>query len=446
MTKKTDAAGKKPLTLEDLAAWAKNPRVISDEALAGLGGSIKAWGNLAGIVYNEQLGALVCGHQRIKVLRAKGATIRYDGETPSVVDPETGETFPIRVVSWNQQQHAAACIAGNNTMISGTFSSDVLPMLHELADSDPGLFESAGFGGLLETLGMQFADKRKPGSGDPDNAPGAPDPNDTVTKLGDIWIVGNHRIGCMDCIKDEDALKRLFAGGLADACVTDPPYNVDLGASMKDKLRGAKHKKIENDNLGADFYAFLLGTCKTIIGYTKGACYLCMSCQEIHTLHRAWLDAGGHWSTWVIWAKDTFTMGRADYQRQYEPILYGWGEGTKHFWCGARDQGDIWQIKRPRRNPVHPTQKPVELIERAIVNSSKSRDTVFDPFHGSGTTAVACERTGRAARTCELDPAYVDVQCARMIKLFGLNAIRESDGLVFPSDAPVWKKFEDYAG
>ena len=141
--------------------------------------------------------------------------------------------------------------------------------------------------------------------------------------------------------------------------------------------------------------------------------YICMSSSELDALQRAFREAGGKWSTFVIWAKHTFTLGRADYQRQYEPILYGWKEGTQHFWCGARDQGDVWHFDKPSRNDLHPTMKPVALVERAIRNSSKSRDIILDPFGGSGTTMIAAERLGRRARLVELDSKYVDVTILR---------------------------------
>jgi hypothetical protein len=156
-----------------------------------------------------------------------------------------------------------------------------------------------------------------------------------------------------------------------------------------------------------------------------------MSSSELHTLQRAWLDAGGKWSTFVIWAKNTFTLGRSDYQRQYEPILYGWKAGSDHFWCGARDQGDVWHHDKPRANDLHPTMKPVELVERAIRNSSKSRDIVLDLFGGSGTTLIACERAGRAARLMELDPKYVDVIVTRWQEFTGRAATLEGEGSSF---------------
>ena len=137
---------------------------------------------------------------------------------------------------------------------------------------------------------------------------------------------------------------------------------------------------------------FLYDACVNILTVCKGAIYVCMSSSELHTLQKAFVAAGGKWSTFVIWAKNTFTLGRADYQRQYEPILYGWKQGTDHFWCGARDQGDVWFVKKPQKNDLHPTMKPVELVERAVINSSKSRDIVLDCFGGSGTTLIACEK------------------------------------------------------
>ena len=191
---------------------------------------------------------------------------------------------------------------------------------------------------------------------------------------------------------------------------------------MKDKLRGKTHRKIANDNLGADFERFLYDACVNILAVTKGAVYICMSSSELHTLEKAFREAGGHWSTFVIWAKNTFTMGRSDYQRQYEPILYGWKEGTDHFWCGARDQGDVWFVKKPVANDLHPTMKPVELVERAVRNSSKGRDTVLDPFGGSGTTLIACEKAGRQARLIELEPKYCDVIIRRWEEFTGRQA------------------------
>jgi DNA modification methylase len=156
-----------------------------------------------------------------------------------------------------------------------------------------------------------------------------------------------------------------------------------------------------------------------------------MSSSELDTLQAAFRAAGGKWSTFIIWAKNTFTMGRADYQRQYEPILYGWKDGAQHYWCGARDQGDVWHIKKPHKNDLHPTMKPVELMERAVRNSSKTRDIVLDPFGGSGTTLIACEKSGRRARLIELDPKYCDVIVSRWESFTGKDAQLSGGDLTF---------------
>ncbi len=250
-----------------------------------------------------------------------------------------------------------------------------------------------------------------------------------VTVPGDLWILGNHRVLCGDSTQMA-AIERVLDGGLADLTWTDPPYGVNYGATMKDKLRG-KSRTIANDNLGEAFGPFLYDACVNILAVTKGAVYICMSSSELHTLEKAFRDAGGHWSTFIIWAKNTFTMGRSDYQRQYEPILYGWKEGGRHFWCGARDQGDVWFVKKPVKNDLHPTTKPVELIERALDNSSNTHDTVLDPFGGSGSTLIACERLGRKARLVELEPHYCDVIVRRFAEFTGRPALLDGDGRTF---------------
>ena len=225
-------------------------------------------------------------------------------------------------------------------------------------------------------------------------------------------------------------VEKLMGGQLADMSFCDAPYNVDYGNSAKDKMRG-KDRRILNDALGEGFYHFLYDACVNLLMVTKGACYMSMSSSELDTLQRAFKAAGGKWSTFIIWAKNTFTLGRADYQRQYEPILYGWKDGSQHYWCGARDQGDVWFVNKPRVNDLHPTMKPVELVERAITNSSKSRDIVLDLFGGSGTTLIAAERTGRSARLMELDPRYVDVIVQRWQDYTGNKAVLDGEDRTF---------------
>ena len=256
------------------------------------------------------------------------------------------------------------------------------------------------------------------GNTDEDAVPEAPET--PVSKPGDLWRLGNHLLLCGDSTVLAN-VERVLDGAPADMVFTDPPYNVDYGNSAKDKQRGT-NRTIMNDNLGDSFEKFLYDASVNMLTVCKGALYICMSSSELHTLQKAFIDAGGKWSTFVIWAKNTFTLGRADYQRQYEPILYGWKQGMDHFWCGARNQGDVWFVNKPVRNELHPTMKPVELVERAINNSSKSRDIVLDSFGGSGTTMIACEKLNRQCRMLELDPKYVDVIVKRWEEFTGKKA------------------------
>jgi len=278
-----------------------------------------------------------------------------------------------------------------------------------------------------DQLSELLAEEPLEGLTDPDEAPDLPE--QSCSRRGDLWLLGDHRVLCGDATAMPD-VERLMGGVLADMAFTDPPYNVDYGGKGGAKPPG-KGRRILNDALGEAFARFLEAACTNLLAVTKGACYVCMSSSELHTLQRAWLDAGGKWSTFVIWAKNTFTLGRSDYQRQYEPILYGWKAGTEHFWCGARDQGDVWFVDKPRANDLHPTMKPVELVERAIRNSSKSRDIILDLFGGSGTTLIAAERTGRAARLLELDPKYVDVIVTRWQEYTGETAVLDGEDRTF---------------
>ncbi len=250
---------------------------------------------------------------------------------------------------------------------------------------------------------------------------------ETRCKPGDIWQLGRHRLLCGDATQVTD-MEKLMDGKKADMVFTDPPYNVNYGATMKDTLRKKDGQKsagrtIMNDNLGDNFKQFLTDACANIVNFCKGAIYICMSSSELHTLYNSFVESGGKWSTFIIWAKNTFTLGRSDYQRQYEPILYGWPQGAKHYWCGDRDQADVWEYNKPQVNDLHPTMKPLELVARAIKNSSQANDLVADFFGGSGSTLIACEQLNRVCYMSELDPKFCDVILTRWENLAGKEAI-----------------------
>lgn len=400
--------------VEKLIPYARNARTHSDDQVAQIAASIAEFGWTNPILAGAD-GIVIAGHARLLAARKLGMT-----EVPVIVLDHLTES-----------QRRALVLADNRLALNAGWDEEMLRVEMAALDEDGFNLEVAGF--TDEEIEGLLRDPEEVHAGNTDDDAVPETPETAVSIPGDVWILGEHRLLCGDATQMTD-VEKVLAGGLADMVFCDPPYNVNYGATMKDKLRGNK-RKIANDDLGQAFEQFLRDACVNILAVTKGAIYVCMSSSELHTLQKAFREAGGHWSTFVIWAKNTFTMGRSDYQRQYEPILYGWKEGTDHFWCGARDQGDVWFIKKPHANDLHPTMKPVELVERAIRNSSKSRDTVLDPFGGSGSTLIACEKSGRQARVIELDPKYCDVVCRRFHEFSGNPATLESDGRKFPEVA-----------
>jgi DNA modification methylase len=396
-----------PWPIDQLRPYERNPRTHSETQVDQIAASMVEFGWTNPVLVDEQ-GGILAGHGRLHAARKLGLA----------------EVPVIRFEHLSEAQKRAYLIVDNQLTLNSAWDDALLA--EELAWLRDERFD-LDLVGLdateLERL-LAIADGESESDGAEDEVPEPPE--DPVSKPGDLWVLGNHRLLCGDATVLAD-VERALGGKLADMTFCDPPYNVDYANSPKDKLRG-KHRPIMNDNLGGGFEAFLRDACANILSVTKGACYVCMSSSELHTLQRAFTAAGGRWSTFVIWAKNTFTLGRADYQRQYEPILYGWKDGAEHYWCGARDQGDVWFFDKPVRNDLHPTMKPVALVERAIRNSSKTRDLVLDPFGGSGSTLIACEKTRRHARLMELDPKYVDTIILRWQAWTGEQATLAEDG------------------
>jgi DNA modification methylase len=397
--------------VDKLIPFARNARTHSDEQVAQIAASIAEFGWTNPILAGAD-GIVIAGHARLLAARKLRMT-----EVPVIVLDHLTET-----------QRRALVLADNRLAINAGWDEEMLKVELESLQEDGFDLDIVGF--TDEEIENLLRDPGAPVEGQTDEDAVPEEQEKVITVPGDVWLLGEHRVLCGDATQMAD-VEKVLGGGLADMVFCDPPYGVNYGATMKDKLRGKSHRKIANDNLGDDFGPFLRDACANMLAVTKGAIYVCMSSSELHTLQKAFREAGGHWSTFVIWAKNTFTMGRSDYQRQYEPILYGWKEGTDHFWCGARDQGDVWFIKKPHVNDLHPTMKPVELVERAIRNSSKGRDTVLDPFGGSGTTLIACEKAGRQARLIELEPKYCDVICRRFQEFSGKEATLDGDGRGF---------------
>ena len=389
--------------IERLIPYARNARVHSDAQVAQIAASIAEFG-FNNPVLTDPEGGIIAGHGRVMAARKLNYT-----HVPVIT---LGHLTP--------NQKRAFMLADNKLALNAGWDDDMLRLeLEALAAQDFSLeltgFDEQELQNLLAEVGeVSLLD-----------ADEAPEPQArAVTVPGDLWILRNHRVLCGDGTRGED-LARILEGKHCDLVFTDLPYNVDYCGKAPSKM------KLANDNLGAEFGNFLQAACRAMLEVSKGPLYVCMSSGELHRLYAAFTQSGGHWSTYIIWAKNTFTLGRSDYQRQYEPILYGWPEGTKHFWCGDRDQGDVWFVDKPHRNELHPTMKPVALMERAIENSSQPGNLVLDPFAGSGSTAMACETTRRHARLVELDALYVDVIVRRWQTFTGRTAVLNQDDRSF---------------
>jgi DNA modification methylase len=395
------------MPVESLVPYARNPR-NNTAAIDAVKASIAEFGFRQPIVVDEKL-VVIVGHTRLEAAKALGL-----------------KTVPVHVAEGLSPAQAKAYRLMDNRSHENAQWDDELLRL-EFGDLKLDDFDLALTGFVSEELDKLLDAEQIDGLTDADEVP--PVPEQPVSKPGDLWILGDHRVLCGDSTVMTD-VEKLMDGQLADMSFCDAPYNVDYANATRNKAL-AKDRRILNDALGVGFYQFLYDACVNLLMVTKGACYMSMSSSELDTLQRAFREAGGKWSTFIIWAKNTFTLGRADYQRQYEPILYGWKDGSQHYWCGARDQGDVWFIDKPRVNDLHPTMKPVELVERAITNSSKSRDIVLDLFGGSGTTLIAAELTGRFARLMELDPKYADVIVTRWQNHTGKVAVLDGEDRTF---------------
>jgi len=396
--------------IDKLLPYARNARTHSESQVAQIAASIAEFGFVNPCLVGGD-GVLVAGHGRLMAARKLGL-----------------ESVPVVVLDHlTTTQRRALVIADNRIAENSGWDEAMLRIELDALREDGFDLDITGFD--ADALAELMAGDEPDNAGHTDDEEVPEDPETPISKPGDVWVMGDHRLLCGDAT-DAASYVLLTAGAKANMVFTDPPYNVDYANTATDKQRGT-YRPILNDNLGEGFQAFLEAALAPMLAHCSGAVYIAMSSSELDTLQAAFRAAGGKWSTFIIWAKNTFTLGRSDYQRQYEPILYGWPDGARRHWCGDRDQGDVWQIKKPAKNDLHPTMKPVELVERAIRNSSRPGNVVLDPFGGSGTTLIAAEKSGRVAWLIELDPKYCDVIVRRWQDWTGEQAVREVDGGLF---------------
>jgi DNA modification methylase len=330
---------------------------------------------------------------------------------------------------WSEGQKRAYVLADNQLALHAGWDMNLLTV--EMAELNLEGFDLDLIGFDDKMLSKLLADSVE-GNTDADEIPEVP--INPVSVRGDTWIMGNHRLRCGDSTAQTD-LDELLQGKLADILFTDPPWNVNYGAVKAGNAQGYKPRTILNDHMTDDKWAeFVAGFCGAFQAGTKpGAlAYVVMSAQEWPSLDKGLREAGFHWSSTIIWVKDSLVLSRKDYHTQYEPIWYGWNDGGPRLMqVPDRKQSDIWNVARPKVSELHPTTKPVELIERALLNSSVRESVVLDLFGGSGSTLIACEAQGRHARLMELDPKYVDVIVKRWQDFSGQKATLEGDGRTF---------------
>jgi len=403
--------------LERLVEYASNPRQ-NDAVIDRMVAAIEEFGFRIPIVATSD-GTVVDGHLRLKAAR------KLKLETVPVVLAD--ELTPAQIKAFR--------LLANQSSMWAEWDDELLKQeLEDLIDLDYDLaltgFDALDLERLLEqedALGLSSLTSQE-------EAP-LVSPERPITQPNDLWILGTHRLLCGDMLHAAQ-VETLLQGVPADMALTDPPYNVNYGRSLKAnwRVKSGKQKRQEifNDNLKEEFEVFLMRACRTLLKVTKGAVYISMAYTEMPALIKSFQRAGGHYSTSIIWVKNHFALGQADYHNQYEPILYGWKEGHDHYWCGSRTESNVWHIAKAASNPLHPTQKPVALMERALVNSSQKGHIVFDPFGGSGSTLIACEKLNRQCRMIEIDPHYCDVIIKRWQDYSGKQALHGTSGQPFP--------------
>jgi site-specific DNA-methyltransferase (adenine-specific) len=388
---------------DKLIPFAKNSRTHSPQQVAQIAASIKEWGFTTPILVDPE-GSVIAGHGRLMAAQKL--------ELPKV---------PVVVAKdWTDAQKRAYVIADNKLALNAGWDENLLNL--ELTELGEGGFDISLTGFSAEELEALKPIVMGGGLTDDDAVPEAAE--ESVTKVGDVWVMGKHRLLCGDSTKVDD-LRKLCADQLVDMWLTDPPYNVAYEGKTKDALT------IKNDSMQDDtFRQFLRDAYVSADTVMKpGAVfYIWHADSEGYNFRGAAKDAGWKVRQCLIWKKSSMVMGRQDYHWKHEPCLYGWKEGASHLWATDRKQTTILEFDRPSRSTDHPTMKPVSLFEYQLLNNTKGGDIVLDSFGGSGTTLIAAEKNGRVARLLELDPKYCDVIVKRWQEYTGKDATLESTG------------------
>jgi DNA modification methylase len=398
-----------------LIPYARNSRTHSDDQVQQIASSIKEFGFTNPILISET-DDIIAGHGRLLAAKFLGIT-----EVPC-----------IRLAHLNEQQRKAYVIADNKLALNAGWDDELLALeLGELKDAE---FDLNLTGFSEDELANLLIQETEEGLTDEDAVP--EEPETPVSVEGDVWVLGNHRLMCGDSTSI-DAVERLTGGQKVDMIFTDPPYGMSYGGGRArgdhslDKETGGvnlkAHGEIIGDNLqGDDLLTMVRDAIATARSWAKdgGGTYVCFTWRTYAEFEAALQSCGLEVKNCIVWDKKSIGLGNSHYRPQHEFIFYCGGE-----WHGDKSESDVWYMSRGSTGDyVHPTQKPVELIERAINNSSKSGDSVIDSFGGSGSTLIACEKLHRHARLMELDPKYCDVTIKRWQDFTGQQAFHQETG------------------
>ncbi len=381
------------VSIDKLIPYARNARTHSKEQIKQLRASLREFGFVNPVIVDKEYN-IIAGHGRVMAAKEEGIT-----SVPCVFAEHLTDA-----------QKRAYILADNRLALNAGWDEEMLSV--ELSDLQTNAFD-------LSLLGFSDAEMNKFLGGmedakDDDFDVDAELQKPTLTKAGDLWLLGNHRLICGDSTKPE-TYTLLMDGKPANLAVTDPPYNVNYEGTAG---------KIKNDNMAGDaFYQFLLDAFTQMekVMAPDASIYVFHADTEGLNFRKAFTDAGFYLSGTCIWKKQSLVLGRSPYQWQHEPVLFGWKKTGKHAWYSDRKQSTIWEFDKPRKNGDHPTMKPIPLVAYPIINSSMTGCVVLDPFGGSGSTLIACEQTGRICRTAELEEKFCDVIVRRFIQQVGTD-------------------------
>lgn len=431
----------------DLIPYARNSRTHSDEQVAQVAASIREFGFTNPILIADD-NTIIAGHCRLLAAQRSGL-----------------ETVPcIRLAHMSEAQRRAYVIADNKLALNAGWDEELLALeLGALRDDGFDVALTGFSDDEIDALLLNDDDVDEQGLTDDDEAPDVQ--AEHISRPGDVWILGDHRVMCGDSTSIDD-VEKLCAGEPVDCCWTDPPYNVDYEGAAG---------KIENDNMpDAEFRQFLLDAFTSAFSVMRPGApmYIAHADTEGYNFRGAFIDAGFKLSGCLIWVKPSLVLGRSDYQWRHEPILYGWKPGAAHSWYGGRAKttvieaddmpfvvmpdgsvqietgestlrisgsdlhveellGSTVRAEKPKRSAEHPTMKPVDLVLGMLKNSSRRGDVVLDLFGGSGSTLIACQKAGRKARLMEFDPRFADVIVRRWQEYTGKKAYLHETGEAF---------------